>query len=287
MIDNNHTNIVFNITFHWQINQLKYHLENLFNWCISNKSEFVITSAHKQNLDDITKFCNEKYPNKKVHFCFIEKDQGYHIGTIVNVIESINYIDKNITYDYIVNIEADNMFYDESKLIFIISKMKEKDKHMILIEESRGRLPQNILGSHLQIPNWLHITTLNIYSNYFIKNFFPKEYYKEYMNLGWCGQPGTPFEAYLSLAFIKKHNLTNDDIQMKFWNTYGLRLEYDRNKKIFDGWYKPDDMVPDKFMRWGILNCPGTGGTPREGWEVAKQFIDLHKKLMYNPENYD
>lgn len=279
-----HKKLIFNITFHWQIEQLKFHLKNLFSWHISNESEFVVTSAHKQNLEEISKFCKEQHPNKKVDFCFISEDHGYHIGTIVNVIESIKYIDENKTYDYIINIEADNMFYDESKLTFILSKMKEKNKHMLLIEEGFGKIPHNKLWPHLKIPNWLHITTLNIYSNFFIKNFFPKEYYEEYMNIGWAGRPGTPFEPYISLSFIKKHNLTNDQIQMEFWNKYGLRLDYDRNKKIFDEWYMPDDMVPDKFMRWGIINCPATAGQPKKGWELAKEFIELHKNLMYNPE---
>jgi hypothetical protein len=274
--------IIFNITFHWQLEQLKFHLDNLFSWEISSKSEYVITAAHSENLKNIKEYCEQYYPTKKVSFCFIEKDMGYHIGTIMNVIESIKYIDLNKEYDYIVNIEADNMFYDENKLKYIILKMVENDKHMLLIEEGCGKSPHNSY-SHLGVPNYLHITTLNIYSKYFIENHFPKEYYEEYMNFGWCGNPGTPFEAYLALAFIKKHNLSSDENQMEYWNKYGFRLEYDRNKVTFNGWYEPDNMTPDKFMRWGIINCPSTSGEPKKGWEIAKQFIDLHKPLMYEP----
>ncbi len=281
MIDNK--KIVFNITFHWQIEQLKFHLDNLFSWKLSEKNEFVITSAHELNLNTIKEYCYQNYPNKKVNFCFIEKDMGYHIGTIMNVIESIKYIDENKEYDYIVNIEADNMFYDENKLKYIIKKMEELEKHMLLIEEGYGKLPHNN-WPFLGIPNYLHITTLNIYSKYFIQNHFPKEYYEDYMNFGWCGNPGTPFEAYLAVSFIKKHNLYSDDVQMDYWNKYGLRLDYDRSKIVFDGWYKPDDMTPDKFMRWGIINCPATAGRAISGWEIAKQFIELHKPLMYDPE---
>lgn len=275
--------LIFNITFHWQIEQLKFHLDNLFSWQLSNTNEFVITSAHEQNLNGIREYCSENYPNKKVDFCFIEKDMGYHIGTIMNVIESIKYIDENKEYDYIVNIEADNMFYDEDKLIRIIAKMGITNKHMLLIEEGFGKQPHNLF-THLNVPNYLHTTTLNVYSKYFIQNHFPKEYYAELMDFGWCGNSGTPFEAYLALSFIKKHNLISDDIQMEYWNKYGLRLEYDRSKIVFEGWYKPDDMTPDKFMRWGIINCPATAGRAVSGWEIAKQFIELHKPLMYDAE---
>ena len=87
--------LIFNITFHWQIDQLKFHLDNLFNWQLSNTNEFVITSAHHQNLNIIREYCSKNYPNKKVDFCFIEKDMGYHIGTIMNVIEGIKYINQN------------------------------------------------------------------------------------------------------------------------------------------------------------------------------------------------
>jgi hypothetical protein len=276
--------IIFNITFHWQLEQLKFHIDNLFSWSISNDSMYVVTTAHAQNLESIKSYCLHKYPEKNVQFCFIERDMGYHIGTIVNVIESIKYIDSNFNYDYLVNIEADNMFYDESKLLRILNKMSDSDKHALLIEEGYGKEPYNKLWPHLNIPKYLHTTTINVYSKHFIETFFPKEYNEELMNFGWCGNPGTPFEPYLSLSFIKKNNLYSDEVQMNFWNKYGLRLDYDRSRIVRQDLYRPDDMTPDKFMRWGIVNCPSTAGNAVGGWEIVKTFIEFHKPLMYDPE---
>lgn len=274
--------IIFNITFHWQINQLKFHLNNLFKWGLAKKSEFLITTAHKENLEEIKKFCNENYNDIIVDFLFIDVDHGHHNGTTFNVFESIKYINKNKDYDYIVNVEADNMFYSEDKLIKIINDLINQKKHMLLIEEGFGVTPHNKCFYHMDIPKYLHITTINIYSKYFIQNLLPIEnYYTDLMNFGWCGQPGTPFEAYLSLSIIRKNNLTEEN-QMDFWGENGLRLEYDRNKIIIPDWYQPDDMTPDKFVKWGIINCPSTAGVPNEtSLNTAIKFIELHKDLMY------
>jgi len=276
--------LIFNITFHWQIEQLKYHLNNLFSWNISSDCGYVITTAHKNNFEEIKKYCSQNFNNKNIDFLFIEEDHGHHNGTTYNVFESIKYIDSNKNYDYIVNIEADNMFFSEKKLLNIISKLENNNKHMLLIEEGYGKQPHNVCWPELDIPKYLHITTLNIYSKYFIQKFFPKEYYFNLMNFGWCGQPGTPFEAYLALSIMKKNNITEEN-QMDFWNGIGLRLDYDRNRIIFPGWYKPDDMTPDKFIKWGIINCPSTGGIPNsDSLELAIKFIELHKTLIEDAE---
>lgn len=277
--------ILFNITFHWQIEQLKFHLDNLFTWKISDDSQYLITSAHKENILSIQKYCETNYPTKNVRYIFIEEDKGYHIGTIVNVVESIKFASSNLHFDYLVNVEADNMFYDESKLLKIVNTMKEKDKHCILIEEGYGKTPQNVNWNKHASFNHLHITTLNIFSKNFILNYYPLDYIEDIMNWGWLLHGGTPFEAYISYAFLIKNGLYEDEKIMDFWNGYGLRLEFDRNKIVIPGWHDPDHFVPDKFMRWGLVAAPATNGDPKmRDWNIMKKFIELHKPLMYDTE---
>ena len=168
--------------------------------------------------------------------------------------------------------------------------MIDQNKDLLLIEEGKGK------GLHtsfpdINVPKYLHITTINIYSKHYIKNFFPKEYVEEYMNFGCGGRPGTPFEAYLALATIKKNNLTEEN-QMDFWNKHGLWLDYDRNRIVFEGWYYPDNLTPDRFIKWGILNCFSTCGEDNlikermgdHGWNSVKTFINIHKPLLDESE---
>jgi len=282
--------IIFNITFHWQIEQLKFHLDNLFSWEISNNIEFVVVSAHKSNLNNIKNYCLENYPNKKTDFHFIPEDKGYHLGTIYNVVGGINYIKDNKDYDFIVNVEADNMFYSEQKFIKILNTMIQNEKELLLIEEGYGKSPHTAYPE-LNIPKYLHITTLNIFSKKFITENFPCEYYEEFMHFGSGGRPGTPFEVYIALSIMKKNNLTESN-QMDFWDSKGLRLEYDRSKIYFNGWYFPDNLTPDRFVKWGIFNCFATCGEDNlikermneNGWNFIKKFVDLHKDLMNGAE---
>ena len=45
--------VIFNITFHWQLDQLKWHLENIFSWESSDNYEYLLVSAHEDNLSKI------------------------------------------------------------------------------------------------------------------------------------------------------------------------------------------------------------------------------------------
>lgn len=279
-------NIVFNITFHHQIEVLKFHLNILMNWETSDEIEFVIVSAHKNNLDEIKSYNELNYQNKKIDYVYVGEDLGYHMGTMKNIYTGVEYISKNKNYDYLVNVEADNLFYDEKKLYKIISLMKNNKKDFLLIQEGHNRKNGNLnlqtTYPHLtHLPRYLHITTLNIFTKKFIDNIFPFEVYDDIYNLGWMGQNGTPYEVYFVLSLIKKHNIQTEEEQITFFNKLGLRLDYDYNKILYEGWYYPDNMVPDKFIQWGIVNCHSTAGGRLNGsWEPVIEFINLHKPFI-------
>ena len=57
--------VIFNITFHWQLDQLKWHLENIFSWESSDNYEYLLVSAHEDNLSKINNWVDENYPKKK------------------------------------------------------------------------------------------------------------------------------------------------------------------------------------------------------------------------------
>ncbi len=278
--------IIFNITFHHQIDVLKYHLDNILNWGSANILEFVIVTAHSENLEKIKHFTKENYPDKKIDFIFTDPDLGYHMGTMKNVYGGIEYIKNNKNYDFIVNVEADNMFYDERKLYSIISDLIINKKEFLLIQEGHNRRDGNLnlqttYPELTHLPRYLHITTLNIFTKNFIEEYFPFDVYDDIFDLGWMGQNGTPFEVYFALSMIRKHNLKSENEQIEFFDRIGLRLDYDYNKIIYQGWYYPDNMVPDKFIKWGIVNCHSTAGGRLNGtWEPVKEFINLHKPLI-------
>ena len=47
--------LIFNITFHQQFDNLKFHVDRILNWTISDDIKFMFTSAHESNLDKIEK----------------------------------------------------------------------------------------------------------------------------------------------------------------------------------------------------------------------------------------
>lgn len=269
--------VVFNITFHHQIDILKFHLSNLFDWSCSRDMEYVITSAHKENLENIAKHIADVFPEQKVECVFVPEDHGYNLGTIMNVVCGIKHIHQNKTYDFIVNVEGDNMFYYEDRFLKIINEMLKQNKHLLLIEEGYGKeLHTNF--PELNLPHYFHFTTLNIFSKDYITNHFPLEIYKDISDIRWSGRPGTPYEVYMGLATIIKNNLTQEN-QMKFYNEKGLRLDYDRNANPLN-WSEPDNMVPEKFLKWGIINAPTTaGGSISADWNRLVEFINHYKHL--------
>ena len=157
--------LVFNITFHNQLEHLKFHLDVITKWKCNVDSEFVITSAHRENLSNIEEYCNLNFPNHNFDYLFIEDDRGYHMGTLINVNEGIKYINNNKQYDYLVNVEGDNMFYDETKFLNLLSKMEQMDKHLLIVDwvTKGGYLYTN----YPNLPKYHILTTLNIYSKYF------------------------------------------------------------------------------------------------------------------------
>ena len=275
--------LIFNITFHQQFDNLKFHVDRILNWTISDDAKFMFTSAHKSNLDKIEKYVELKYPHQNVSFFFIDKDYGYNLGTIMNVTKGLEYIAQNEDYDYVVNVEGDNMFFFEDKLIKIINQMKRRNKHMLLIEEGFGRAPHRSIKGAIacQHPKWFHFTTLNIFSKFYLDNYFPFDLYAQVIDIRHCNRPYTPYEAYMGLATMIKNNLSESN-QMDWYNKVGLRLDYNRDANP-KGWSEPDNMVPEKFLKWGVINAPSTAGGEQgdanQTWARTKHFIDLHMPL--------
>tara|TARA_R100000951_G_scaffold114609_1_gene119922 strand:- start:107 stop:958 length:852 start_codon:yes stop_codon:yes gene_type:complete len=280
--------LAWNISFHWQLDQLKFHLDNILNFDCVKDSEFVFTSAHEQNMIAIHTWLEEKYPDTKANYIFLEEDKGNHIGCIQNVTEGIKYIKENLTYDYLINVEADNMFWSEEKLMQLLMDLHKNVKSMLLVDHDSIYGP-GLIKKHDQAPcKYYHTTTLNIYSKRFIDDFFPVEYEEEFMNYGWCGAPGTPYESYLALSMAKKNDLYEEEKMVDFFIEHALKLDYDQKRKEFDHLYVPDDLTPDRFMKYGILNCPNArdskGASQPDIWLIAKEFIEKHEPLMYDYE---
>lgn len=280
--------IIFNITFHWQLPQLKWHLENIFSWESSINHEYVLVSAHKDNLSLIEEWINLNYPEKNVNLLYIEEEENSknHHGCMVNVIEGLKFIQQQkLEYDYVANVEADNQFRDEDKFLKLVEKLKDNDKHMLLIDHDS--VYGNLFNKHPQNQsrNYFHMTTLNIYSKYYIDNHLPLDYDEEFMNYGWCGQPGTPFESYFVLSLIKKNKINSDSELLDYLKTYSYPLHYDKNYDPCN-FAEPDDLTPDRYMKYGILNCPnardGQGALYPDVWKKALKFVELHDPLKYN-----
>jgi len=275
---------------------MKYHLDHIFDWPSSSYSEYVLTSAHTEYLNDIKEFVGSKYPTKKVNYIFVPEDCGHHIGTVLNVLGGISYINDNLglDYDYLINTEADNMFWDENKMLKMIYDMKKQNKHMI-VEDHFAQCGFELCSSFPQFPHkYINISTLNIYSKSFAKTQLPLIPYDDIINFGWCGEPGTPFEAYLGMAFVKKHNIITKEEQLDYYKKNAYILDYDIKKIIHTS---PDhipeyDTTPDRFMKYGILHMPNKGsnkvglGKEREDdtWKRIFKTIELHKDHMYEFE---
>jgi hypothetical protein len=65
---------------------------------------------------------------------------------------------------------------------------------------------------------------------------------------------------------------------------YGYKLTYDRNHDPCN-YAEPDDLTPDRYMKYGILNCPNArnsqGATEPDIWKKALKFVELHDPLKY------
>ena len=103
------------------------------------------------------------------------------------------------------------------------------NKHLLIIDwVTRG---DYLYTNYSNLSRYHALTTLNIYSKYFINNHYPLEYYNEIINLGWENNPGTPFEDYLSLAFNIKHSLNTEEKILEYFNKWGYYLNYDMSWK--------------------------------------------------------
>ena len=310
--------IVFNITFHWQIEQLKWHLENLFSWECVPQCEYLLVSCHKENLDAAVKWVDENYPDisDKVSHLWIDEGPepyGNHLGCTVNVIEGLKHIRDNMEYDFIANVEADNQFRHEGKFLKLIDKLKDNNKHMLLIDHpavygaNSGWTCPNSKNPRAELftlypsfgskavsgRNYFHMTTLNIYDKYCVEELLPLYYDEEFMNYGWCGAPGTPFEPYFALATQKKNNLNTDNEVVQWLNENSYPLWYDRNTNPYNcPETEPDDLTPDKYMKYGILNCPNERGIGNGIFDRGKNNPDCWKKVfnfvkVHDPHQYD
>ena len=107
---------------------------------------------------------------------------------------------------------------------------------------------------------------------------------EKYMNFGWCGAPGTPFEPYFALSLIDKNNLKDDNQVQDFIETHSYKLNYDQKLNPCN-FAEPDDLTPDRYMKYGILNCPNArnsqGASQPDIWKSALQFIKLYDPLKY------
>ena len=275
--------IIFSISFHWQLDQLKWHLSNIFSWNCSPDCEYVIVSAHKDNLTVINKWVKKNYQDRKVDYLYIEEDHGNHFGCTMNVVEGLKYIRDNKEYTHVANVEADNQFRCEEKFLQLIDKLDESNKHMLLVDH-HPCYGDGLFTKYTQARNYFHATTLNIYTKHFIDNHFPLEYNNKHLGWGWCGAPGTPFETYLALSLIDKMELKTDEDVINYMEEYGYKLTYDRNHDPCN-YAEPDDLTPDRYMKYGILNCPNArnslGATEPDIWKKALKFVELHDPLKY------
>jgi hypothetical protein len=284
--------LVFNITFHNQLEHLKFHLDTITKWKCNDTSEFVITSAHRKNLSNIKEYCTINYPYNKFNYLYVSEDYGYPLGALFNVNEGIKYIKNHKEYDYLINIEADNMFYDEAKFLNLLSEMENNDKHLLIID---WITKENYLyTNYTNLPKYHALTTLNIYSKYFIENHYPLEYYEEIINLGWDNNIGTPFEDYLGMAFNKKHSLNTEEKILGYFNKWAYYLNYNMlwkktlnhgecTKKqinnICCNEYLPyytyflHALIPDRFVKYGIVLFT-------KELETTKKFIEYYKPYL-------
>ena len=293
--------LVFHITFHSQLEALKFHLDVITKWDCSKDVEYVITSAHPENLSRIQTYCDLNYPEYKFDFIFVSPDYGYHRGTLYNVTEGIRFINNNKVYDYIINVEADNMFYDEAKLLHIIYEMETYGKHMLIVDNvTKGNELYTNYPQHTHLSKYHSLTTLNVYSKYFINNHYPLEYYEEFMDFGWNGNPGTPFEDYLGLVFNKKHSLDTENKIKEYFKNLGYNLDYNlfwkqtlNHGSCYQGTYfniekqcyaccgedlPPyayfrDALTPDRFVKYGIVLFT-------KDLETTKNFIEYYKPFL-------
>lgn len=291
--------LVFHITFHSQLEQLKFHIDTVISWSNSKYFDFVLTSAHRDNLTNISEYCDINYPDYDFDCVFIEEDHGYHKGTLYNVNEGIKYINDYKQYDYIVNVEADNLFYDEDKFFDLLSKMESEDKHLLIVDwVTKGN---SLYTNYPDLPKYHSLTTLNIYSNFFINNHYPLEYYEDIMSLGWNNNPGTPFEDYLSMAFSKKHSLDTEDKVLSYFKRWAYYLEYNLwwkihpngNECVETNWFDPnkqsficncgkllpvhfyfrDALTPERFTKYGLVLCT-------TDMTITNNFINLYKPYL-------
>lgn len=278
---------------------LRFHLDTVLKWNCSNNLTFVLTSAHRDNLSSIAEYCELNYPEHEFDCVFIEEDHGYHKGTLYNVNEGIKYINEYKEYDYIVNVEADNLFYDENKFFHLLNKMEVEDKHLLIVDwVTKG---DSLYTNYPELPKYHSLTTLNIYSNYFINNHYPLDYYEDLVDLGWNNNPGTPFEDYLSMAFNKKHNLDTEDKIKEYFKRWAYYLDYNLwwkthpngnecsalnaynpSKHVFEchcgellprHFYFRDALTPDRFIQYGLVLCT-------TDIQETKNFVNLYKPYL-------
>jgi hypothetical protein len=284
--------LIYNITFHNQLEELKFHLDIILQWSCNKTAEFVLTSAHKENISNIKKYCITNYPYNKFNYLYISEDYGYHSGALFNINEGIKYIKDHKEYDYLINIEADNMFYDEAKFLNLLSEMENNDKHLLIIDwVTRGNY---LYTNYTNLPKYHALTTLNIYSKYFIENHYPLEYYNEIINLGWDNNIGTPFEDYLGIAFNKKHSLNTEEKILEYFNKWAYYLDYNIlwkktlnhgectekqinnvccNEYLPHYTYFLHALIPDRFVKYGIVLFT-------KELKTTKKFIEYYKPYL-------
>jgi len=86
---------------------------------------------------------------------------------------------------------------------------------------------------------------------------------------------------------MEKNNLNTDQEVLDYLDKYAYRLSYDRNANPCN-FAEPDDLTPDRYMKYGILNCPNArnsqGASQPDVWKSALKFVELYDPLKYDFE---
>ena len=177
--------------------------------------------------------------------------------------------------------------------------MESEDKHLLIVDwVTKG---DSLYTNYPDLPKYHSLTTLNIYSNFFINNHYPLEYYEDIMSFGWNNNPGTPFEDYLSMAFSKKHSLDTEDKVLSYFKRWAYYLEYNLwwkihpngNECVETNWFDPnkqsficncgellpvhfyfrDALTPERFTKYGLVLCT-------TDMTITNNFINLYKPYL-------
>lgn len=237
-------NIIILISTHSRIEFLDFCLEHYFKFFNINEDNIVISTANKELHFDKEKSIK--------HLVIHDEDHGYMGGCQYNIIKGIDYINNNLDYDYIAVVEPDNIFYSYDKFLMIINDMEKYKKHFLV--DKQLIQPEK--------DNDIFLGTINIFSNFFIKNHFPFEIYNEFFKI--------PYENYMGSALRLRNNINSKDEMLNFYSNVGYLLDYDDEIIYFEK--DPIYYHPARFVKYGIINAFDNN------FENFCKFLERHKE---------